>query len=164
MVAARGFARYKRSMATSFPYLIELVEASTPGLKDISRRRMFGCDAFFAGDRIFALLWKTERIGVKLVDPEAYARLLALPGAEPWQIGAKVMGQWVLVPEEMHDDGEALAPWVRMAHAQAQGGAAKVTTKAAKVTAKATAKVTRKVTKAPARKVTKGTTKKAASR
>ena len=149
----RGFARYKRSMAASFPYLIELIELSTPGLQDISMRRMFGCDAFFAGDKIFALLWKTERIGVKLTDPEAYARLLALPGAEPWQIGAKIMSHWVLVPEEMHDDGEALGPWVRMAHGHAHGGPAKTT--------KAPAK---KVTKAPAKTTAKTAAKKTAKR
>lgn len=126
-------------MAASFPYLIELVEASTPGLRDISMRRMFGCDAFFAGDQIFVLLWKTGRIGVKLTDADAYQRLLALPGAEPWQIGEKVMSHWVLVPEEMHDDGEALGPWVRMAHGYARGGVAE--------------KVTKKVSKAAAKKV-----------
>ncbi len=141
-------------MATSFPYLIELIELSTPGLRDISMRRMFGCDAFFAGDRIFALLWKTERIGVKLTDPEAYARLLALPGAEPWQIGAKIMSNWVLVPEEMHDDSEALGLWVRMAHGHAHGGPAKKVTKAP----------AKKVTKAPAKKVTKAPAKTGARR
>lgn len=98
---------------------------------------MFGCDAFFAGDTIFALLWISERIGVKLTDAEAYARLLALPGAEPWQIGEKVMGSWVLVPEEMHDDVEALGPWIRLAHgyarARAKQGKAKKVAKAGKV-------------------------------
>lgn len=146
-------------MATSFPFLVELVEASTPGLKDISMRRMFGCDAFFAGEQIFALLWKTGRIGVKLTDADAYARLLAEPGAEPWQIGEKVMSRWVLVPEEMHDDVEALAPWVRMAHGYARGAkAAKAAKPAAKRVSKAPAQpAVKRVSKAPAKRVSKVT-------
>lgn len=109
-------------MAASFPYLIELVEASTAGLKDISLRRLFGCDAFFVGEHIFVLLWKDGRIGVKLRDAGAHARLLALPGAEPWRMGGKVAAHWVLVPEEMHDDSEALTPWIREAYREVREG------------------------------------------
>ena len=110
-------------MTATFPYLIELVEDSTTGLADIAKRRMFGCDAFFVGDHIFVLLWKTGRIGVKLTDPAAHARLLAIDGAEPWQIGEKTMSHWVLTPEDLHDDPAALTPWIRQAYALARSGA-----------------------------------------
>lgn len=121
-----------RIMATTFPFLIEIVEEITASLPDVSRRRMFGCDAYFAGDRIFALLWKTGRIGLKLPDPAAHAELLATPGSETWSIGAKTMSTWTLVPEAWHDEPEALAPWLRRAYALATGpAAAKATAKAA---------------------------------
>jgi TfoX/Sxy family transcriptional regulator of competence genes len=109
-------------MTATFPYLIELVEDSARGLADVARRRMFGCDAYFTGEQIFVLLWKAGRIGVRLPDPAAHEKLLALDGAEPWQIGEKTMSHWVLVPEEFHDDAEALTPWIRQAHALARSG------------------------------------------
>ena len=46
-----------------------------------------------------------------------------MPGAEPWCAGPKAMAHWLLVPEEFHDDPEALAPWLRRAHAQAKARA-----------------------------------------
>lgn len=153
-------------MAASFPYLIELVEASTAGLKDISLRRLFGCDAFFVGEHIFVLLWKEGRIGVKLRDRDQHARLLALPGAAPWRMGGKVAANWVLVPEEMHDDGEALTPWVHEAYREVrQGvgravGTATMVVKPAKVAAKQpTKKVAKRPTKVAARAETQRATK-----
>lgn len=111
-------------MIATFPYLIELVEDSARGLADVAKRRMFGCDAYFTGEQIFVLLWKAGRIGVRLPDPAAYEQLLALAGAEPWCIGEKTMSHWVLVPEDFHDDGAALTPWIRQAHALARSGPA----------------------------------------
>lgn len=147
-------------MAASFPYLIELVEASTAGLKDISLRRLFGCDAFFVGEHIFVLLWKDGRIGVKLRDAGAHARLLALPGAEPWRMGGKVAANWVLVPEEMHDDSEALTPWIREAYREVREGVGRAVGTATMVVkpAKAAAKPVKqpvKPTKPAAKRATK---------
>lgn len=155
-------------MAASFPYLIELVEASTAGLKDISLRRLFGCDAFFVGEHIFVLLWKDGRIGVKLRDAGAHARLLALPGAEPWRMGGKVAANWVLVPEEMHDDSEALTPWIREAYREVREGVgravgtATMVVKSAKAAAKpvkATKPAAKRATKVAARAETRRATK-----
>lgn len=155
-------------MAASFPYLIELVEASTAGLKDISLRRLFGCDAFFVGEHIFVLLWKDGRIGVKLRDAGAHARLLALPGAEPWRMGPKVAAHWVLVPEEMHDDSEALTPWIREAYREVREGVgravgtATMVVKSAKVAAKpvkAAKPAAKRPTKVAARAETRRATK-----
>lgn len=136
-------------MAASFPHLNELIEDGTRGLKNISKRRMFGCDAYFVGDTIFALIWKTGRIGLKLTDAAAYDELMAIDGAEPWCVGAgKKMSSWVLVPEDFHDDTDALTAWARRSYQQQSGPrpvAAKKTTakKVAKVAAKkATAKRT----------------------
>lgn len=126
-------------MATTFPHLCELVEESSRGLAGVAKRRMFGCDAYFVDDAIFALIWKDGRIGVKLTEAGDYSALMAIEGAEPWSVMAgKQMSSWVLVPEEMHDDSEALTPWVRKAVAQNRGRAAQKAAKAARTAAKTT--------------------------
>ncbi len=130
-------------MAATFPHLNELVEESTRGLAEVVKKRMFGCDAYFVGDGIFALIWKTGRIGVRLTDETAYAELLALEGAEPWGAGPKQMAHWVLVPEAFHDGDEACEAWVRRAYQQNRG---------AKAAAKKVAKVAAKVAAKPAKK------------
>lgn len=106
-------------MATLFPYLLELLETATADLPDVQKKRMFGCDALFVRTEIFALVWKTGRIGVKLTDPADYLALLEQPGAEQWHAGSKAMSHWVLAPEELHDEPPALTPWVRRAYDQA---------------------------------------------
>lgn len=110
-------------MATIFPYLLELLETATADLPGVHKKRMFGCDALFVHDQIFALVWKTGRIGVKLTDPGDYLTLLEQPGAEQWHAGPKAMSHWVLAPEELHDDPPALTPWIRRAHDQASARA-----------------------------------------
>lgn len=88
-------------------------------LSPVSRRRMFGCDAYFAGDQIFGLIWKEGRIGVRLPETAAFDELMALEGAAPWKAGNRTMSAWVLVPEGFHDDPERLRHWVERAHAMA---------------------------------------------
>lgn len=83
---------------------------------------MFGCDAFFADDAIFGLIWKTGRIGLKLPDRAHYEELLATPGAAPWTAGDRTMAHWILVPPEFHADPARLAAWSKRAHAAALAG------------------------------------------
>ncbi|HVP60958.1 MAG TPA: TfoX/Sxy family protein [Myxococcaceae bacterium] len=90
----------------------------TDGLRHVTVRRMFGCDAFLAGGAIFAMVWREGRIGLRLPDDQL-PELRALPGADPWRHRDMVVRQWVLVPESFHDDPDGLAPWVRKAHAAA---------------------------------------------
>jgi TfoX/Sxy family transcriptional regulator of competence genes len=153
-------------MATLFPYLLELLETATAGLPGVDRRRMFGCDALFADAEIFALVWKTGRIGLKLTDPADFAAAMALPGAEQWHAGPKAMSHWVLVPDDLHDDPAALTPWIRRAHDQASaraGAPAKPAAKPAKTAARANSasktasKSASKSSPAPARKPAKPT-------
>jgi TfoX/Sxy family transcriptional regulator of competence genes len=101
--------------------LIELrarLEEASARLADVTVRKMFGCEAFLAGGKIFAVVWREGRIGLKLPDAQASA-MRALPGASAWKLGDMVMRQWVLVPETFHDDAEALTGWVEQAHAAA---------------------------------------------
>jgi TfoX/Sxy family transcriptional regulator of competence genes len=103
-------------------YLTELVVEASRDLPEVTTRRMFGSDAFFANAKIFALIWD-GRIALKMHKPERYAELLALEGSTTWspmpQREAKPMSGWVLVTEEFHDDLDALRPWVESAHQQA---------------------------------------------
>lgn len=101
-------------------YLRSLLDEATEKLGGVSARRMFGCDALFAKDAIFALVWKEGRIGLKLPDASLFQSLSALPGTKPWAPGdMKPMAHWLLVPESFHDDPELLTKWVRHAHALA---------------------------------------------
>jgi TfoX/Sxy family transcriptional regulator of competence genes len=102
-----------------FEALYRLLEEATETFADVSERMMFGCDAFFADGTVFALVWKTGRIGVKLPEQPDFERLMAEPGADPWTAGTKTMSQWVLVPERFHEDTAALEEWVVAAHDEA---------------------------------------------
>ena len=126
-------------------HLSALVEETVAPFPDVTKRRMFGCDAFFARGAIFSLIWKDGRIGVKLTEPKDFATLMAEPGAEPWSPGGKMkMSGWVLAPESMHDDTDALEKWLVRAHAQAMSAPPKKKKPAARK--KPTAK-TKKLTK-----------------
>jgi TfoX/Sxy family transcriptional regulator of competence genes len=109
-------------------YLAELVAEVSRDLPEVSTRRMFGSDAFFADAKIYALIWD-GRIALKMHKPERYAELLAMEGASTWnpapQRESKPMSGWVLVTEAFHDDLDALRPWVESAHQQALTAPAK---------------------------------------
>jgi len=101
--------------------LIELrarLEEASASLADVTVRKMFGCDAFLASGKIFAVVSREGRIGLKLPDAQANA-MRTLPGAASWRLGDMVMRQWALVPETFHDDSQALVGWVEQAHAAA---------------------------------------------
>lgn len=113
-----------------------VVTASEPHV-GVTWRRMFGCDAAFVRDQIFALIWKTGRIGLRLPDPQAHAELLTLDGADVWAPGGTAMKHWALLPEELHDSEEDLARWVTRAHALALTAPPKPTKPAKPAAAKA---------------------------
>lgn len=104
-------------------YLLEVLERAAEGLPTVARKFMFGCHALFADGKIFGLVWD-GRIALK-VPPEAGGEALArLDGAEPWSPNGKVtMRSWTLVPEGLHDDDDALRPWVERAHRAARAAA-----------------------------------------
>lgn len=98
--------------------LLEVLRTASADLPDVIEKKMFGCEALFTTGGIFALLWKTGRIGLKLTDEKRYAALASQKGAEPWAPGAKVMRGWVLVAPKL-EEPKALAPWLAEAHAMA---------------------------------------------
>jgi TfoX/Sxy family transcriptional regulator of competence genes len=100
-------------------YLLDLLRAATASLPEVTEKRMFGCDVIFGRGRGFALIWK-GRLGVKLVDPAAFEKLKATAGTARWTLSKRTaVSPWLLVPESLHDDEEALQAWIRRAHADA---------------------------------------------
>lgn len=123
---------------SALDHLLELFEEHSAGLRGVTRLKMFGCEAFFHQGRIFGMIWKTGRIGLKFPEDASFDEAMALPGSAPWKPGAVAMSRWVLMPEAFYDDTETLAQWIARAHAQVQAKAAKP---AKKPKASATAKV-----------------------
>lgn len=116
LFAESGGFWYTGDMGDQAAFLRGLLEDSVEGWPEVSWRRMFGCDAVFARGHIFGLVWKKDRLGLKIPDAAAYQALLDLPGAEPWTIGDKTMSRWVLVPESFHDDPDDLRLWAQRAY------------------------------------------------
>jgi TfoX/Sxy family transcriptional regulator of competence genes len=98
--------------------LESLLTTATDSLPKVTSKKMFGCHAVWAGENVFALVWKQGRIGVKLPDAPSYAQLLELPGAIPWKAGPMQMAHWVLVPESFHAKKAELKKWASKAHSQ----------------------------------------------
>jgi len=114
-----------RIMAATTPdrsKLLATLRDAAAKLREVEEKKMFGCEALFTNGAIFALVWKTGRIGVKLPDPARYEALASQKGSEPWRAGAMVMSHWVLVPPAIDRDAKKLAPWVKEAHAMAASG------------------------------------------
>jgi TfoX/Sxy family transcriptional regulator of competence genes len=100
-------------------HLYSLLQEASEGLPLVTEKRMFGCEAFFANQTVYALVWKTGRIGLKLPDEQLFDELMKMEGSAPWTAGQRTMSQWVLVPEWFHEDMDILRKWVEQAHALA---------------------------------------------
>jgi TfoX/Sxy family transcriptional regulator of competence genes len=99
-------------------FINDLFDAALASLPLVSRRRMFGHDAFFANGAIFGLVWE-GRAALKLPERSAYAEALAMAGAFPWKpmpAARSPMAHWVVMGEALHDDDAAFARWVAFAH------------------------------------------------
>lgn len=107
-------------MSTLDSHLKELLAEASRELPEVVEKRMFGSDAFFAATNIYGLVWD-GRIALRMPDAGKFGELMAMDGASGWAPipGAKAMKHWVLVAEALHDDFDALAPWVELAHREA---------------------------------------------
>jgi len=97
-------------------HLFALLLEASKGLPLVTTKKMFGCDACFANETIYGLIWKTGRIGLKFQEEKLFQELMAMEGAAPWMAGKKTMSHWVLVPEHFHEDMEILQLWVNQAY------------------------------------------------
>ena len=114
-----------KAPASFLAFLFSLLDEASAGLPHVTHKRLFSCDALWANDNIYALVWKTGRLGLKIPDAALFAELMAMPGAEPWMPGeGHAMGHWVLLPETFHDDKDLLTEWTRRAHGLADAAPA----------------------------------------
>lgn len=107
-------------MSTLNAHLKALVEELSAELPEVTQRRMFGSDAFFANTNIYSIIWD-GRILLRFADEVRFAAANALEGSgifDPMGTG-KTMRGWVAMPEEMSDDVDALRPWLEHAHREA---------------------------------------------
>lgn len=99
-------------------HLHELFETALGALPLVSRRQMFGHDAFFANGNIFGLVWE-GRVALKLPETKRFDEALAMTGALPWKpmpAAKSPMAHWVVMGEALHDDEALFAQWVAVAH------------------------------------------------
>lgn len=105
-------------MSTMDQHLKDLFDAALAPLPLVTRRPMFGCDAFFVKGNIFGLVWD-GRVVLKLPEKQRFAEALAMSGALPWKpmpAAKNPMAHWVVMGEALHDDGELFSQWVARAH------------------------------------------------
>lgn len=105
-----------KELITELENILNTVAAGFP---KVAGKKMFGCHALWANGAVFALVWKTGCIGVKLTEPGEYNKLLSTSGAAPWKAGSMTMSHWVLVPESYHGKKAELGGWLKKAHAVA---------------------------------------------
>ncbi|MDP1826868.1 MAG: TfoX/Sxy family protein [Archangium sp.] len=104
-------------MSTLNAHLKELVAELSAELPEVTGKRMFGCDAFFANLNIYSIIWD-GRILLRFPVEARFKAAEALTGSgrfDPMGTG-KTMRGWVAMPEEMSDDVDALQPWLEEAH------------------------------------------------
>jgi TfoX/Sxy family transcriptional regulator of competence genes len=99
--------------------LMSLMDEVVRHFDRVTKRRMFGCDAFFVGGLIFALIWKTGRIGLKLPSESLFKQLMSASGSTLWVAGNKTMRHWVLIPETFHKNPTLLRQWAGHAYSLA---------------------------------------------
>ena len=62
-------------MSQEIQELESTLNTVSKGLSKVTGKKMFGCHALWADGNVFALIWKTGRIGVKLPDETPYQKL-----------------------------------------------------------------------------------------
>ena len=96
------------------PELIAAFDAALPDDRRVVRRSMFGYPCAFARGNMFTGLHQ-ESLIVRLPEEER-ARLLRQPGASIFTpMPGRQMKEYVAVPPELIEDGEALRGWMTIA-------------------------------------------------
>jgi hypothetical protein len=129
-------------MPTKIEELNALLDGATSTLSNVSSKKMFGSHAAWVNENVFALIWKTGRIGIKLPNEPHYSKLMSESGAEPWKAGPKQMTHWVLMPIDFHNKKATLNKWVTKAHELCQSLPPKKSKPAAKTAPKKLSKPT----------------------
>lgn len=102
----------------TIPELEEILNSITAHFSDVTSKKMFGCYAQWTNENVFALVWKTGRIGLKIPDQKDYETLMKEEGAEPWKAGPMQMAHWILIPKTFHTKPATIKKWALKAHEQ----------------------------------------------
>jgi len=107
MPAEKGSMHWERSS----PELTARFEAVTDSVDGIARKKMFGEIAGFVNGNLVTGL-HAGRWFVRLTGDDK-AEALALPGARPFEpMPGRPMGDYIVLPAEVVNDDESLAPWL----------------------------------------------------
>jgi TfoX/Sxy family transcriptional regulator of competence genes len=95
------------------PDLANLFNSVLPDDPTVERRKMFGFPAAFVNGNLFASAHQTQVV-VRLPD-DAYATLLALPGASPFEpMPGRSMRGYAVLPESMQTHLDELREWMNL--------------------------------------------------
>ena len=96
------------------PELVERFEAVASRFPDVQRKPMFGYPALFVGGNLVTGLF-ADRWMIRLPDDDR-ARLLALPGAAPFEpMAGRPMKGYAVLPSDVVADDAAIDAWVECA-------------------------------------------------
>jgi TfoX/Sxy family transcriptional regulator of competence genes len=113
MAARRG----ERGSDSLIEHLHDVIADIVRGFGPVEKKKMLVSQGWHTGGKVFTLVNRDARIVVRITDPSAQKELLAIRGAAGWQFGDKPPQKaWLLLPEFMHEDHEALASWLRRAY------------------------------------------------
>jgi TfoX/Sxy family transcriptional regulator of competence genes len=100
------------------PDLVELFYSVLPSDPALERRKMFGYPCAFVHGHMFTGLYEHSMI-VKLQDDQ-YQQLMAIEGAAPFEpMAGRPMRGYVVLPDSVLQDTQALRGWVSRAFATA---------------------------------------------
>ena len=112
----RPTKRNPPALESLLEFLREQVAEAVAGLAGVGRKKMLVSLGWAVKDRTFALVSRQGRVVVRLPDELAEQELLGIEGAAAWKFGTRAPPRgWVLLPEAMHEDAEALRAWLRRA-------------------------------------------------
>jgi TfoX/Sxy family transcriptional regulator of competence genes len=106
-------------MKSDLQPLLSLVRSAAPPDLELAFRHMFGGIMFYARGQPVALIWRNG-LALKLTGDD-HAEFAAIPGAAPWVYapGKPASTSYIMAPETMLLDREALRGWIARAAAGA---------------------------------------------
>jgi TfoX/Sxy family transcriptional regulator of competence genes len=92
------------------PALAERFEICLPADPRVQRRKMFGCPCAFVNGNMFAGLHE-DRVVVRL-PPQTLQDALDTGGAQPFEVGGRIMREYVVLPSALELKAPVIAQWI----------------------------------------------------
>ena len=108
--------KVEKAEAGELDVLFQKVSQHCKGLSLVTEGKLFGCNVWKVDGNIFAMVWKTGRIALKLSNVDEFAKLEAMNGTDPWTAGNKTMKHWLLLPESLATHDLELKKRLKIAH------------------------------------------------